>query len=527
MAPRPCHTTGLPPGYHVTDDGVTVRPKVRVRSQEHQFGSSRTIDLVAIERAAPGDVLLKEAPLLEWDDEHAFPVPTKSAGEKEMILGQRCAAIKKMSGQMQQVSKYCDTCLPIVHAQCYKKHVARGDADTVWTLPWTMQDTELAQDEFKGMAAFCVLAHRGLSNTIHEKVFPAHVDMSRLVVMAERGALPMPRGKALFKHASAVERMAYVKPKLKSVGSRPMAKRGKEQEVPTPNADYTIDPATGELTLVAKKKIEYGDRITVPKEKTFEKAAGGGDVMSVLKDKSKMEAALLHQAKQADATEGVKNFAKVRHPTVADRLPPAGSFDLAQRHVAGELWREVFLGDAAAPEKPLGLFIDNTFDEKECRQLVGALARSGTQAAFPYHVGFETSTRVVNPQDFSALAQHLFSRMASKLPPRIGGKQLVGVANQAMFLRLTPGEELLEFSTPPGGDPSAHTVPFALALSSHGALTLQKSQHRIALKAGRFISWPHAFTHRVPMCCAGDMIVLFSYLVYSNNGAPKPREQMC
>eukprot|EP01061_Rhynchopus_euleeides_P013228 TRINITY_DN23158_c0_g1_i1.p1 TRINITY_DN23158_c0_g1~~TRINITY_DN23158_c0_g1_i1.p1 ORF type:complete len:537 (+),score=133.41 TRINITY_DN23158_c0_g1_i1:43-1611(+) len=511
------HTADPPYGFFVDDDTVTQAPRAVVRNAHSTYEPATQLELVATAHLQPGDVILEEKPLLEWvlDDTQVL-TGTKASSPAETILLQRCLAIKKMSEQMKAAGQYCGEVLPLLHAFC-TRYQLRGDTQTILDIPYTLRDTRSDQEALKLKAGFCVMAQKGLTKTIHEKAIPDHQTLSRLCVIAERGAMDCPLGKALYKFTSHAHRMAYAKPKLISVGARPGSKRSKAPEAPTPNADYDIDES-GTLRLRAKRHIAFGDVVSVPKEKVFEKQEKG---MAVLRNRQKMREAVVHKARDSNAPDAVKAYAQLQHPRVPPFMPPKPSSALRTRNVANELWQEAPLGDMTRLDRPFISTIDFVFDNTESRSAFGALCREGVARDVQYYIGFESNSRVVTGGTYAALIQQFIARCGSHIPSVYDGKPLSGAAMQGLFLHITPGEELLEFamqSTPP---PGSVGIPFCLSLGS-GNLLLNKCDVRVPLKPGRLVLWKPGLTHRVPIVQGEDAGVMLSYLIY---GKPDQAQQ--
>eukprot|EP01059_Diplonema_ambulator_P029149 TRINITY_DN48324_c0_g1_i1.p1 TRINITY_DN48324_c0_g1~~TRINITY_DN48324_c0_g1_i1.p1 ORF type:complete len:373 (+),score=58.45 TRINITY_DN48324_c0_g1_i1:110-1228(+) len=371
-----------------------------------------------------------------------------------------------------------------------------------------MRDTTMSDDQLKYQTSFCVVAHKGLSKTIHETAFKDLQQITRLSVLVEKGGLPVPGGHGLFKYTSLAGRLAPAKPKLLSVGARPGSRKTAQQiEVPTPNADFNFE--NGKLILVAKRDIKFGEVITVPMGKVFE-STKETNPLAIFKDAKKLKDAALHKATMADAPENIRKLAETEHPRVPPALPPQGSLSVPPRDVSNEVWKEQVLEG----KKGAITFIDYLFDGKEAASLAGALCRSGTPTPMPYHIGFETNTRLVAGAPFAAVIKHLFSRATPFLPKTVAGHTLKGVGNQGMLLHLTPGEELLPLTMTTGLQDGTG-LPFALMLSNEGgSLALKDSEHTIAFKPGRLVFWSEGTNHKIPVNTKGTMIVLFSYLIY-------------
>ncbi|KAJ9453411.1 hypothetical protein DIPPA_22379 [Diplonema papillatum] len=531
-----------PPGFFKDgEEGVTVPPRVAVRVTNSQFGARRSVELVATENVEAGAVLLEEPPLLVWGETVAQPPAAASDAEK--VLYQRCAAVRKLSETMKAAGKYCDEVLPVVQAYCAAKCDRRFDSSSVWATPWQISDSNSTMEEVKLRTGFCVLAHKGLSKTIHEKAFNDPVaELSRLCSIAERAALPTPSGSAVCRYTSCAKRVPFVKPKLVSVGCRPGVKKNKEPAAPTPNADYhvvVVDSESDErscgyrwkVVLKARRPIAFGDVISIPLDKkpaqffsdddakaAFLRAAGsaGSDrklAEDVLRDPKKLKDAVLHQAKQRTAGDVVSSFAKGQHPVLPPARPPVGHLEkIGVRTVANELWKEELIGSGravAAQSKRYLCLVDHTFDRSECAQIAGAWARAGRPSAVPFHVGFESSARVLGTAHVATVMRHLFQRAAKLLPPTYRGLPLTGVAAQGTYLSLGAGEELCEFNMRLRIEEGQAAIPFALMLSDNGgSLTFPKNDQSIPFKCGRIVLWTEELAHCIPPSTAQRDIFL-------------------
>eukprot|EP00754_Rhynchopus_humris_P005542 Rhum_TRINITY_DN1275_c0_g1::Rhum_TRINITY_DN1275_c0_g1_i1::g.3866::m.3866 len=510
-------TAELPPGFFRGDDNVAAAPRAAVRVSRSEFSAEKTVTLVACAHLQAGDTILVERPLLQWnpDLDTLLTSARMASTEAEKLLLTRCAAIKKMSGQMASLTPFCSEVLPVLHAACAKSRGAPLARDEVWASPYSMADSKMSVDQMKLKAAFCVLSQKGLSKTPFEATVPDHQTLARLCVIAERSAIEAPAGRAVFRYTSHARTMAYVKPKLVSVGARPGTRRAKEPEAPKPNSDYDIDAETGVLVLRAKRAIRFGEAITVPRDKVWAREESAAEV---LRNKEKMREAVIHKAKEKDAPEGVKHFAKQQHPPVRPFLPAAEDASLVRkRNVANELWAEACEDGVTTAEKPLVLSVDYVFNDAECALLCGGLARGGTEQRIPFHIGFEVNSRVVAGGLFAGVAQHLIGRTLSKIPRVYNGLSLTGSAATGVFFRLTPGEEILEFPMKAEGLlPHQTALPFFLCLTDAGKVTFNKGKFTVKAKRGRVCVWAPGHTHRVPVCTEGDVALLFSYMIYQD-----------
>eukprot|EP01064_Diplonema_japonicum_P020762 TRINITY_DN30342_c0_g1_i1.p1 TRINITY_DN30342_c0_g1~~TRINITY_DN30342_c0_g1_i1.p1 ORF type:complete len:512 (+),score=102.45 TRINITY_DN30342_c0_g1_i1:29-1537(+) len=493
-----------PYGYF-EEDGVTKAPRAVVRVGKTEVGGVKTVDLVAVERIPAGDVILAENPLLAWGKDIDI---AQQGSDSDKILVQRCVAIKKMAAAMKTVGVFCDSTLPYVQRYCATRS-RKGDTDTIWNMPWQIRDTTMDEEKLKLMTSFCVLTQRGFTKTIHETAFKDIPQISRLCVIAEKGSLDLPSGKGIFKYTSAAKRMAAAKPKLQSVGARPRSKKSiAAQEVPTPNADYVFTDE-GKLVLRAKREIKFGDIISIPLVKIFSDAREDSNPLVVLQDKKKLKDAALHKAAHQDAPDILKKLAETEHPRVAPRQPPRASLAIPSRDVTQEVWREAVSADVT--------YFDYIFNTDEASNLLSVFDHEGVPKPMPFHIGFESHSRMITGDVFASVIRILFTRAAKFLPKTVVSKDktlsLSGVASQGMFLRLTPGEELLPLAMQTGLAQGVG-VPTAIMVTGNGSLKLKDDTHAIPFKPGRVVTWTEGITHAVPVTHSGDCGVMFTYLMY-------------
>eukprot|EP01060_Flectonema_neradi_P038387 TRINITY_DN8025_c0_g1_i1.p1 TRINITY_DN8025_c0_g1~~TRINITY_DN8025_c0_g1_i1.p1 ORF type:complete len:511 (+),score=55.25 TRINITY_DN8025_c0_g1_i1:151-1683(+) len=506
----------LPPGFFKEDD-VTCRPKAVVRSVKSTFGGSSENDLVAVQHIKPGETVLEERAIIEWGK--TVEITGKDVNDQEKVLGQRIAAIMKMSQTMPTMSGISDFALPPL--QAYLTATSRGiSPDGVWEFPWVITDSHADQEALKYRVGFGVLAFKGLSKTIHEQRFSDHTQLSRLFTIAERGGIPTPYGTGLFRFCSVSKRIKKVKTPLVSVGCRPGKRKTETAKIPTPNCDYTFTD-DGTLVLKARRQISFGEIITIPLNKHFEPVKQSA--LDVLRDKAKLADAALHQAKSAKAPQILKDYAKARHPRIAPRpkLISAPSINFRARNVTAELWSEVVSGRVENPLKSFTFLVDYTFDKQDCEVItLAAESRSGgSTQSVPFHLGFENNCRTLSSAIFAPVMQTLFQRAASKFPRSFttGSKnvQLVGSSETATFFRLTPGEEILPFRMNPSCGEGTYGVPMLLSLGGSGKVVIGDST--LLLKEGRIIVWSGDLKHSVPVCRSGDAIIALTYMIYKES----------
>ena len=270
------------------------------------------------------------------------------------------------------------------------------------------------------------------------------------------------------------------------MGARPGSKK-KQEKVPTPNADYTIDE-NGVLTMRAKDVVHFGDRISIPKEKVWEKKESA---VTLLQDKDKMRAAVIRKASDVDAPSSVRAYAEGRHPGVPPFNPtPKDSNALSKilpRNVANEVWHESLLGELEDTQNNFVHTTDHVLNQEESTALLATLSREGSAQSVPFHIGFEQNSRVVAGPGYATTVQHIVQRCGKGIPRNYCGKKLVGAARQGLFLRLTPGEELLQFAMDPTEQGNSVSVPFCVSLAeSKSVLTLDVCKERGTLKKEYF-----------------------------------------
>ena len=507
----------LPVGYF-TEDDITVQPKAAVRVTKPIYGGLATSDLVALQSIQQGEVILEERAVMQWGKE--IEAAEKNASDQEKVLFQRVAAIMKMASSMSSMSGLAELLLPsfqsYLTARSRRKEL--GDAaDEIWKFPWEINHTSLSRDDLKIRVGFGVLAYKGLSKTIHEKHFSDHTQVARLFTISELGGIPTPFGRGLYKYSSIAKRIKRVKQPLVSVGCRPGKQKQKMTTLPSPNCDYTFTD-DGTLVLTARRRISFGDCLSIPLDKIFE--ASTQSALEILRDRTKLAEAAIHQAKVSSAPQILKDYAKARHPKVSSRplISPKANLNLRDRNVSSELWSEILNGSFENPFKRFTSLVDYTFDNNDCRQIIESTESiTGSRVqSMPFHLGFDYNSRSVSPEVFTPVLQYLFKRSAQRLPKScsVNGNtlQLVGTSESVSYFRLTPGEEILPFRMCPSTEEGTYGLPMMLSLSSCGKVIINNDS--VALKSGRIILWSGDLTHSVPVCYSGDMVVMFTYLIY-------------